>query len=91
MVSVTVRPVVEVVLVAIASLALLATLVVGGLAASSDAEKYGFKNGTAQISDKYFTQVSRGSKFYARAPVVVAVCVVTTQSLLPLHCFFLPL
>ena len=44
-------------LIALASLAFVVLLVVSGLAASPNADKYGFKNSTGDISDHYYTQV----------------------------------
>lgn len=42
---------------ALATLAFIAFLVVSGLAASPNADRYGFKNNTAAISDMFVTQV----------------------------------
>lgn len=48
----------------VASLTFVALLIVSGLAASPNADSYGFKNSTGDISDEYFTQVCKKRSYY---------------------------
>ena len=47
----------ETVSLALATVAFVVFLTISGLAASPDADKYGFKNSTAAISNEFVTQV----------------------------------
>ena len=50
--------VLEIISLSLTSVILLATFVVNGLAASNDASKFGFKNGTINVSDEFYTEIT---------------------------------
>lgn len=60
--------VLEVVSLAFLTLTEIVVFITNGLSGSSNASKFGFVNGTAAISDKYYTQVSSQLHIYTGAP-----------------------
>lgn len=61
--------VLEVVSLAFLTLTEIVVFITNGLSGSSNASKFGFVNGTAAISDKYYTQVS--SQLYTQVHLII--------------------
>ena len=55
----------EIISLVVSTLVLLATFAISALAGSNDAQKYGFENNTANVSDMFYTQVTPAGYTFA--------------------------
>ena len=62
----------EIISLSLTTVILLATFVVNGLAASNDATKFGFKNGTGRISDEFYTEITPAGWTFAIWGIIYA-------------------
>ena len=62
----------EIITLSLTTIILLATFVVNGLAASNDASMFGFQNGTRNISDEYYTEITPAGWTFAIWGIIYA-------------------
>ena len=62
----------EIISLSLTTVILLATFVVNGLAGSNDATKFGFKNGTGNISDEFYTEITPAGWTFAIWGIIYA-------------------